>query len=50
LRCCKGHIILINAPDQIYQIIKKYHGGGRKAALLVAAELIQAGFNRNARW
>jgi hypothetical protein len=36
--------------DQVYQILNKYAGQGKRASLSCAAELIRAGFKGNARW
>jgi hypothetical protein len=42
-------INLLNAPDAVTQIIKKYLGKGQSGALAAAAELIRAGYKKNAK-
>jgi hypothetical protein len=42
-------IYLLNAPERVTQIIKKYFGKGQSGALQCAAELIRAGYKENAK-
>jgi hypothetical protein len=45
---CTG-INLLNAPKEVTRIIKKYLGKGQSGALQCAAELIRAGYKKNAK-
>ena len=41
---------IFDAPDQVKQIMSKYAGAGKSAALNCALELKKAGYAENARW
>ena len=44
-----GSIIIRNAPRPIVEIKRRYQGGGNKAVIAMASELIMAGFPGNAK-
>lgn len=42
--------MLSYAPDQVGLILNKYKGTGKPGAIRAAAELVKAGYKRNAKW
>ena len=51
LRCLGAKFIYVeHAPKPVQDILNKYAGQGKPGAIRAAAELIKAGYNRNARW
>ncbi len=41
---------IVDAPDELLEIMSKYAGQGKKASIACAAELAKKGFKQNAKW
>lgn len=48
--CGYSSVVILDGPDEVKVIMEKYAHTGRSGALKAAAELIRAGYRKNAQW